>query len=265
MGEYLGKNPGLRIGEVARRAGVTTATLRAWEVRYGLLPSARTAGGHRLYPEADVGRVQAVRQLVNRGWSVAGAVSQVLGQPGGPEEAGGEPPGDASGQEGRVAAAASGPLLPGIARRPVLDELAGIDAYAVLAAYETVRDLLRATDAGQIRDILAGLVRRLGGEVGEAAPQDDTVMPVDLAFGEGPPLLPRAPSPSVARMRLEAGLPFVREDARIVVHRLQLHTPPSTRSRAGAEDAAMTDALARTCSSGFFAAAGTVAAHPAAR
>jgi hypothetical protein len=125
-------------------------------------------------------------------------------------------------------------LLPGGARRPVLDALAGIDAYAVLATYETARDLLRATEPGQVRDILAGLVRRLGGEVGEAALQDDTVMPVDLAFGEGPPLLPRAPSPSVARMRLEAVLPLVLEDARIVVHRLQLPAP-DTPSRAGAK------------------------------
>jgi DNA-binding transcriptional MerR regulator len=235
VGEYRGTDPGLRIGEVARRAGVTTATLRAWEARYGLVPSARTAGGQRLYQEADVGRVQAVRRLVNRGWSVAGAVSQVLSQPGRPGQASGEPLGDATGQEGRGAATASGALLPGITRRAVLDALAGIDAYAVLAAYETVRDLLRATDAGQVRDILADLVQRLGGEVGEAALQDDTVIPVDLAFGAGPPLLPRAQSPSVARMRLEAVLPLVMEDARIVVHRLQLPTPSGAPSQAGAK------------------------------
>ena len=124
---------------------------------------------------------------------------------------------------------------PGSARRRLLDALAGIDAYAVLATYETVRDLLRATSASQVRDILAGLVRRLGGEVGEAALQDDTIMPVDLAFGEGPPLLPRAPSTSVARMHLEAVLPLVVEDARVVVHRLQLSTSAGTASRAGAK------------------------------
>jgi DNA-binding transcriptional MerR regulator len=234
VGDYRDTSPGLRIGEAARRAGVTTTTLRAWEARYGLLPSARTAGGQRLYREADVGRVQAVRRLVDQGWSVAGAVSQVLSQPSGPGEASGEPPSDASTQEVQDAAAASGLLPPGRARRPVLDALAGIDAYAVLAAYETARDLLRASEPGQVRDILAGLVQRLGGEVSEAALQDDTVMPVDLAFGEGPPLLPRAPSPSVARMRLEAILPFLIEDARIVVHRLQL-SAPGTPSRAGAE------------------------------
>ena len=222
MGDDRGTRAGLRIGEVARRAGVTTATLRAWEARYGLVPSARTAGGQRLYQEADVGRVQAVRRLVDQGWSVAGAVSQVLGQPGRPGEASGEPPGDASTQEGRDATLASGVLFPDSTRRPVLDALAGIDAYAVLAAYETARDLLRATEPGQVREIMEGLVRRLGGEVGEAALQDDTVLPVDLAFGEGPPLLPRAPSPSVARMRLEAVLPLLIEDARIVAHRLQL-------------------------------------------
>lgn len=234
MDEYRDTGPGLRIGEVARRAGMTTATLRAWEARYGLVPSARTVGGQRLYREVDVGRVQAVRRLVDQGWSVAGAVSQVLGQPGRPEEASGEAPGNGSAQEGRDAAVASGVLLPGSVRRPVLDALAGIDAYAVLAAYETARDLLRATEPGQVRDILAGLVRRLGGEVGEAALQDDTVLPVDLAFGEGPPLLPRAPSPSVARMRLEAVLPLVMEDARIVVHRLQL-SALGTPSPAGAK------------------------------
>jgi DNA-binding transcriptional MerR regulator len=235
VGEYRSPSPGLRIGEVARRAGVTAATLRAWEARYGLLPPARTAGGQRLYREADVGRVQAVRRLVDRGWSVAGAVSQVLGQSGGPVEASGEPPGDPSGQEGPGTAATSGVQLPGSTRRALLDALAGIDAYAVLAAYETARDLLRATDAAQVRDILARLVQRLGGDVGEAALQDDTVMPVDLAFGEGPPLLPRAPSPSVARMRLEAVLPLVMEDARIVVHRLQLSTPAGTPGQAGAK------------------------------
>ncbi len=195
--------------------------------------SASRDARQRLYREADVGRVQAVRSLVDRGWSVAGAVSQVLGEPGGPGEAGGERPGDASAQ-GRDAAMTSGMLLPGGARRPVLDALAGTDAYAVLATYETARDLLRATEPGQVRDILAVLVRRLGGEVGEAALPDDTVLPVDLAFGEGPPLLPRAPSLSVARMRLEAVLPLVMEDARIVVHRLQL-SAPGTPSQAGAK------------------------------
>jgi hypothetical protein len=85
-----------------------------------------------------------------------------------------------------------------------------------------VRDLVRATSPAQVRDTLVNLVRRLGGAVGDAALEDDTVIPVDLAFGEGPPLLPRAPFPSVARMRVEAVLPLVVEDARFLIQRLRL-------------------------------------------
>ncbi len=206
MGTQQAASPGLRIGEVARRTGMTIAALRAWETRYGLLAPARTAGGQRLYREADIDRVRAVRQLVAEGWSVAGAVSQVLAQPGEPAEA--------------LPASRTG--------RSLLDALAAVDAYAVIAAYEAVRDLLRAGDPVEVRDTLVSLVERLGGQVGEAALQDDTVMPVDLSFGEGPPLLPRAPSTSLARMRLEAVLPLLVEDARVLVHRLQLSTRTGT-------------------------------------
>jgi DNA-binding transcriptional MerR regulator len=209
---------------------MTTAALRAWETRYGLLAPARTAGGQRLYRQADVDRVRAVHKLVSRGWSVAGAVSEVLGQPVEPGEPASGSPEVTSGQEGGGGA----PPPPGSGRRSLLDALASIDSYAVLAGYQAVRDLLRATTAGQVRGILVGLVRELGGEVGPAAVQDDTVMPVDLAFGEGPPVLPRAPATSLARMRLEAVLPLVVEDARVVVHHLQLSALAGTASHAGA-------------------------------
>ncbi len=235
MGTHRVASPGLRIGEVARRTGMTTATLRAWETRYGLLAPARTAGGQRLYWEADVTRVRAVRQLVAEGWSVAGAVSQVLGQPGEAKDPTGLPSADTGEGESRGGPVARGMLSPSRSGRPLLDALAAVDAYAVVAAYEAVRDLLRASSPAEVRDTLVGLVERLGGQVGEAAVQDDTVLPVDLAFGEGPPLLPRAPSASVARMRLEAVLPLLVEDARVLVHRLQLSTHTDTASRAGAQ------------------------------
>ena len=44
----------LRIGELARRTGVATDLLRAWERRYGLLAPTRTETGYRLYSTADV-------------------------------------------------------------------------------------------------------------------------------------------------------------------------------------------------------------------
>lgn len=67
----------LRIGEVARRTGVTVPTLRAWERRYGLLEPERTEGGHRLYSDRDVDRVDAVVALTEQGWSVGAAARQV--------------------------------------------------------------------------------------------------------------------------------------------------------------------------------------------
>jgi MerR family transcriptional regulator, light-induced transcriptional regulator len=71
----------LRIGEVSRRTGVAVPTLRAWERRYGLLAPARTEGGHRLYRDADVGRVDAMRRLLDAGWSASAAAREVLRDP----------------------------------------------------------------------------------------------------------------------------------------------------------------------------------------
>lgn len=70
----------LRIGEIARRTGVSVDTLRAWERRYEVLRPERTPGGHRLYTERDVTRVQQVQHLVNDGWSVAAAAAFVAEQ-----------------------------------------------------------------------------------------------------------------------------------------------------------------------------------------
>jgi MerR family transcriptional regulator, repressor of the yfmOP operon len=54
----------LRIGEVARRAGTTTRTVRYYE-EIGLLPgSAERAGGqHRSFTEADVDRLEEILRL----------------------------------------------------------------------------------------------------------------------------------------------------------------------------------------------------------
>jgi hypothetical protein len=209
--------PGLRIGELARRTGVAATTLRAWEARYGLVAPARTAGGQRLYREVDVARVRAVRDLVGAGWSLQAAVGHVVPPP---DRRGGA----ADGPQGPPTVGSGRPEPAGAGRRferhRLLDALAAVDAYAVLAAYEAARDMLRAAEAAAVRDAVVRLVRRLGGTVGEAAVQDDVVLPVDLSFGEGEPLLPRAVPGSLARMRLEAVLPLVVEDARVLVHRI---------------------------------------------
>jgi MerR family transcriptional regulator, light-induced transcriptional regulator len=71
----------LRIGELARRTGVATELLRAWERRYGLFTPERTAGGYRLYSDDDVQRVRRMRELLGTGLSAAEAARQAASEP----------------------------------------------------------------------------------------------------------------------------------------------------------------------------------------
>jgi MerR family transcriptional regulator, light-induced transcriptional regulator len=74
-----GAPPGhLRIGELARRAGVSPETLRAWERRYGLLSPARSPGGYRLYSEEDERRLRVMRDHVDGGVAPAEAARLTL-------------------------------------------------------------------------------------------------------------------------------------------------------------------------------------------
>lgn len=63
--------PGLLpIGEVARRAGFTIKALRFYERRGLLPPSGRSPGGYRLYSEADLHRLEFIRQAKTLGLSL---------------------------------------------------------------------------------------------------------------------------------------------------------------------------------------------------
>ena len=68
----------VRIGELARRTGVSPELLRAWEQRYGLLRPARSQGGFRLYTDEDEQRVRAMRAFIGQGLSAAEAASRAL-------------------------------------------------------------------------------------------------------------------------------------------------------------------------------------------
>ena len=67
-----------RIRTVSQLTGVSTATLRAWERRYGVPTPARTASAYRLYSEADVALVRRMSDLVKQGVSAAEAARSVL-------------------------------------------------------------------------------------------------------------------------------------------------------------------------------------------
>jgi DNA-binding transcriptional MerR regulator len=71
----------LRIGELARRTGVASELLRAWERRYGLLSPMRTPAGYRLYSAADVRRIRRMRELLATGLSAAEAARETLAEP----------------------------------------------------------------------------------------------------------------------------------------------------------------------------------------
>src|SRR3712207_5832313 len=70
----------LRIGELARRLGVSQDVLRAWERRYGLLEPVRSSGGFRLYTAADEQRVRRMQAHLARGLAAAEAARAALAE-----------------------------------------------------------------------------------------------------------------------------------------------------------------------------------------
>lgn len=54
-------SPTLQIGEVATRTDLSIRTIRHWEEMGLVTPSARSAGGFRLYSEDDVARIRLLR------------------------------------------------------------------------------------------------------------------------------------------------------------------------------------------------------------
>ena len=96
--EGLLAEPLLRIGELARRAGISTATLRAWERRYGVIEPARGESGYRLYSRADERRLHDMVGLIATGVAPAEAARRLLAaDPPVPAPAAADDPGIASG------------------------------------------------------------------------------------------------------------------------------------------------------------------------
>jgi DNA-binding transcriptional MerR regulator len=60
----------LKVGEVARRTGLTVRTLHHYDEIGLLRPGARTAAGHRLYGRPEIERLQQIRSLKQLGLSL---------------------------------------------------------------------------------------------------------------------------------------------------------------------------------------------------
>jgi methanogenic corrinoid protein MtbC1 len=92
------------VKHAAAMTGIPADTLRMWERRYQVVAPARSDGGYRLYDDAAIARLSAMRALVAAGWSprlaaeqvrsgttagpIAGAVTDPPGHPGAPLPAG---------------------------------------------------------------------------------------------------------------------------------------------------------------------------------
>lgn len=53
----------MQIGEVAQRTGLSLRTIRYYEEMGLVVPSARSAGGFRLYTDSDVARLQLIKRM----------------------------------------------------------------------------------------------------------------------------------------------------------------------------------------------------------
>jgi len=70
----------LNISAISRRTGVAPDTLRKWESRYSVLRPTRTAGGQRRYDEAEVQRVEWLRDRIAEGWRIGEAARMLDAQ-----------------------------------------------------------------------------------------------------------------------------------------------------------------------------------------
>ncbi len=69
MSGGTGGGDGMRIGELAERAGTTTRTLRYYE-SLGLLPARRAVNGYRSYGEADLRLLREIQTLQDVGFGL---------------------------------------------------------------------------------------------------------------------------------------------------------------------------------------------------
>lgn len=72
------ETPLLKVGELAKRTGLTVRTLHHYDAISLLKPSARSAAGYRLYNDADIARLHAIQALRDLGFPLS-EIDSMLG------------------------------------------------------------------------------------------------------------------------------------------------------------------------------------------
>lgn len=159
------------IKRAAEVTGVSEATLRAWERRYGVIAPGRTPGRYRLYDDTSLERIRAMQALIQSGWAARQAAAEVLRgwrPPPGQRSSMGMPASASGADESRPASAGQG--------RPAarLPEAAEDDVFGGFR--RAAADL----DTQALADVLDD---RFGRGPFEAV-VDDWLMPALVAIGE---------------------------------------------------------------------------------
>jgi MerR family transcriptional regulator, light-induced transcriptional regulator len=124
------------IGAVARKTGLSTHVLRAWERRYGVVEPKRAEGGTRLYDEADVVRLRLLKRVVDAGHPI-----------------------------GQVAAAPTEGLLALLREEAALAPVRGADAESVSGeVMEQCLAALEGMDGARVHAVLMRAVVVMGAE-----------------------------------------------------------------------------------------------------
>lgn len=133
----------IRIGELGRRTGVSPELLRAWERRYGLFEPDRSPGRFRLYSDADVGRVEAMRAQIADGLSAAEAARRVLG----------------TSERPRGSRREAGPAI----GEPIADLRAALETFDDSAAHAAIDRLVASLSLESfLREVVMPLLQEIG-------------------------------------------------------------------------------------------------------
>jgi DNA-binding transcriptional MerR regulator len=143
-----------RIQEVADEVGLTSRAIRYYEEMGLLIPAARSDGSHRLYDEADVERLRAIRGLRDDAGFSIGDISRLI---------------DDSDQLARSRTAFLETDSPAERLRIALDGLGRVDRQIGLLGDKIERLQAMLAEASAKRTRIAGRIEQLEAELSQPA------------------------------------------------------------------------------------------------